>query len=202
MTSATPFLPGLSPVAGKSLTAERDAGNLTSNGGLIALREIERRLDIAGMIAKHIPDRRNPLLITHTYADMNRARMMMIAAGYEDCVMLQACSPSARHRYAEDRPGIQDRLRSGARNGRRPDEPADALTAGEHAGCDGLVQDRPRFHRRVLRGLQDAAGVDRARHRHAESVLAFGKTPTIWHTASRSSCCSTRMPAATARSRC
>ena len=59
------------------LTAERDAGNLTSNGGLIALREVERRLDIAGMIAKHIPDRRNPLLITHTYADMSRARMMM-----------------------------------------------------------------------------------------------------------------------------
>ena len=89
MTSATPFLPGLSPVAGKSLTAERDAGNLTSNGGLIALREIERRRDIAGMIARHIPDPRNPLLITHTYADMVRTRMMLITAGYEDCVMLE-----------------------------------------------------------------------------------------------------------------
>ena len=35
MTSVTPFLPDLSPVAGKSHTAERDAGNLTTNGGLI-----------------------------------------------------------------------------------------------------------------------------------------------------------------------
>ena len=103
MTSATPFLPGLAPVAGKSLTAERDAGNLTSNGGLIALREVERRLDIAGMIAKHIPDRRNPLLITHTYADMNRARMMMIAAGYEDCDDIDTLKTDPAFKIACDR---------------------------------------------------------------------------------------------------
>ena len=47
MTDATAFLPGLSLVAGKSLTAAMDAGNLTSNDGLVALREIERRLEEA-----------------------------------------------------------------------------------------------------------------------------------------------------------
>ena len=113
MTSATPFLPALSPVAGKSLTAERDAGNLASNGGLIALREIEQRLGIADMIAKMIPDTRDPALIPHTYADMARARMMMIAAGYEDCVMLERMRP-ARHRHFENRSSLQDRLRSRA----------------------------------------------------------------------------------------
>jgi hypothetical protein len=85
MIEATPFLPGLSPVAGKPLTAALDAGNLTSNGGLVALREIERRLGIAQVIARPVPDARNPLLVTHTYADMVRTRMMMIAAGHEDC---------------------------------------------------------------------------------------------------------------------
>ncbi len=40
MTDVMPFLPGLSPVAGMPLTVQRDAGNLTSKGGLIALREI------------------------------------------------------------------------------------------------------------------------------------------------------------------
>jgi hypothetical protein len=39
MTEATPFLPGLSPLRRKPLTAAQDAGNLTSNGGLIVLRE-------------------------------------------------------------------------------------------------------------------------------------------------------------------
>jgi Transposase DDE domain group 1 len=85
MIDATAFLPGLSPVAGKSLTAALDAGNLTSNGGLLALREIEQRIGIAEVVAGPVPDARNPLLVTHSYADMVRARMMMIAAGHEDC---------------------------------------------------------------------------------------------------------------------
>ena len=85
MNRATPFLPGLSPVAGKSLTANRDAGNLTSNAGLMALREAALGLRLGARMAAHIPDARDPLLITHTYADMVTARMMMIAAGYEDC---------------------------------------------------------------------------------------------------------------------
>ena len=85
MTDATPFLPGLSPVAGKPLTAAMDAGNLTSNGGLVALREIATRLGLAEVIAAPLPDVRNPLLVTHRYADMTLARMMMIAAGHEDC---------------------------------------------------------------------------------------------------------------------
>lgn len=52
---------------------------------MIALREIEPRLKVAGVIAKPIPDTGNRLLITHTHADMVRARMMLIAAGFEDC---------------------------------------------------------------------------------------------------------------------
>jgi len=84
MSQATPFLPGLSPVAGKPLTAQKDAGNLTSNGGLVMLRESVSRLGIARVIAGPLPDARNPLLVTHTYEDMITARMMAIAAGYED----------------------------------------------------------------------------------------------------------------------
>ena len=90
MTEATPFLPGLSPVAGKSLTAAQDAGNLTSNGGLVVLRESANRLGVADVIAGPLPDTRNPLLITHTYSAMVTARMMCIAAGYEDADDLDA----------------------------------------------------------------------------------------------------------------
>lgn len=90
MSNATPFLPGLSPVAGKPLTAQKDAGNLTSNGGLVVLRESASRLGIAEVIAAPLPDARNPLLVTHTYEDMITARMMAIAAGYEDADDLDA----------------------------------------------------------------------------------------------------------------
>ncbi len=85
MTETTAFLPGLAPVAGKPLTVFRGAGNLTSNGGLIALREIDLKLGLVERIARHIPDARNPLLVVHTHAVATRARMMLIAAGHEDC---------------------------------------------------------------------------------------------------------------------
>ena len=103
MIEATPFLPGLSPVAGKSLTVQRDAGNLTSNGGLLVLREVARKLDIASRIAQHIPDARNPLLITHTHADMVLARAMMIAAGHEDCDDIDTLKSDPAFKMACDR---------------------------------------------------------------------------------------------------
>ena len=84
MAEATPFLPGLSSIGSKSLTAAQDAGNLTSNGGLVVLREAARRLGLAALIADPLPDRRNPLLVVHSYRAMVTARMMAIAAGYED----------------------------------------------------------------------------------------------------------------------
>jgi hypothetical protein len=66
MAEATPFLRGLSPVWSKPLTATRDAGNLSSNGGLVVLREAARRLDLAAVIADPLPDTRNPLLVIHS----------------------------------------------------------------------------------------------------------------------------------------
>ena len=90
MTNVIPFLPGLSPVAGKALTAARDAGNLSSNGGLVVLREIARKLDLAQVIAGPLVDSRDPSRVLHTYAHMVTARMMAIAAGHEDCDDLDA----------------------------------------------------------------------------------------------------------------
>ncbi len=40
----TPVLPGLSPVDGKPVVARFDGGHLSSDGGLVVLREVERRL--------------------------------------------------------------------------------------------------------------------------------------------------------------
>ena len=82
---ATPFLPGLSSIAGKSLTATFDAGRLSSDGGVIVLREIARRLPLAETIAGRLIDDRDQARVLHTYEEMALARMVMIAAGYEDC---------------------------------------------------------------------------------------------------------------------
>ncbi len=84
MDDPTLPLPGLSPVAGRSVKACFDGGSLSSDAGVLVLREIESRLGVAERLARCIADPRNPDLITHSLADLIRFRMMMIAAGYED----------------------------------------------------------------------------------------------------------------------
>ena len=83
--NATPILPGLSPVAGKPLTASFDAGRLSSDGGVIVLREIAARLGLAQGITGRLRDDRDPTRVRHSYGEMALTRMLMIAAGYEDC---------------------------------------------------------------------------------------------------------------------
>jgi len=77
-------LPGLSPVSGKTVVAKFDGGLLSSDGGVLVLREVEQRLRIADRLAACIQDPRLPDQITHSLADMIRFRLLMIAAGYED----------------------------------------------------------------------------------------------------------------------
>ncbi len=45
---------------------------------------VHRRLGLAGLLAGCIGDRRAPVLITHTLAEMLRLRMFATACGYED----------------------------------------------------------------------------------------------------------------------
>ena len=77
-------LPGLSPVSGKTVVAKFDGGLLSSDGGILVLREIEQRLRVADRLAACIEDPRSPDQITHSLADIIRFRLLMIAAGYED----------------------------------------------------------------------------------------------------------------------
>ena len=61
-----------------------DAGRLTSDGGVLVLAEIERRLGIAERLARCIEDPRAPARVQHGLAEMIRFRALLIAAGYED----------------------------------------------------------------------------------------------------------------------
>ena len=84
MVDVTPFLPGLSPVQGKAVVARFDGGQLSSEGGLLVLREIERRLGLAERLAGCLTDPRAPEKVVHRLAEIIRFRILMIAAGYED----------------------------------------------------------------------------------------------------------------------
>jgi hypothetical protein len=77
-------LPGLSPVSGKAVVVKFDGGLLSSDGGILVLREVEQRLRVADRLAACIEDPRSPEQITHSLADIIRFRLLMISAGYED----------------------------------------------------------------------------------------------------------------------
>jgi hypothetical protein len=81
---STLVLPGLSPVGGKAIVARFDAACMSSDGGLLALREVEQRLAIAQRLAACIHDPRDPGRVVHGLDEIIRTRMLMIAAGYED----------------------------------------------------------------------------------------------------------------------
>jgi hypothetical protein len=71
-------------VARKKVIAGFDGGRLTSDGGVMLLAAAECGVGIADKLAGLIADPRNPNLVTHSVADILRARMFAIACGYED----------------------------------------------------------------------------------------------------------------------
>ncbi len=86
MDETTAYLPGLSPIENKEVCARFDGGRLSSDGGVLVLREIEKRLGLAARLAGCLTDARDPASTTHSYADMIGARLFAIACGHEDCV--------------------------------------------------------------------------------------------------------------------
>jgi len=84
MADDAPFLPGLSPVAGKPVQVTFDAGRLSSDGGVLVLAEIERRLGIAERLARCLEDPRAADRVQHGLAEMIRFRALLIAAGDAD----------------------------------------------------------------------------------------------------------------------
>lgn len=80
--SLLPF--DLPAVQRKKVTAAFDGGSISSDGGLVLLREAERRLGVSAILAKCLRDRRDPHQITHRIDEMLLFRMLAIACGNED----------------------------------------------------------------------------------------------------------------------
>src|SRR5688572_26967762 len=57
---------------------------ITSDGGVLLLREIDRKLKLTERLSKLIPDRRDPNRIQHSLMSMLQQRIYGLALGYED----------------------------------------------------------------------------------------------------------------------
>ena len=88
MTDDTPLPFDLPSVRRKKLTVDFAGGNQSSNGGLLLLRQAERKHGVCMRLAEAMPDRRDPDRIRHAMFEMVMSRVLAIACGHEDAIDL------------------------------------------------------------------------------------------------------------------
>ncbi len=74
----------LPSVCRKKVSVGFDGGQLSSDAGVLVLRNIEKKLGLAARLAGCIREWRDPERIEHSVEEMLKLRMFAIAAGYED----------------------------------------------------------------------------------------------------------------------
>ena len=72
-------------VSGKPVELSFSGDQISSDGGLLLLRELENQLGLIGRISSCITDNRDQRYTDHSIKEMLIQRVFQIAAGYEDC---------------------------------------------------------------------------------------------------------------------
>lgn len=72
------------PLSQRDVVARFDGGSITSDGGGLLLREVERRTGIVEQFAACFTDHRDPRLIEHRVQELVAQRVYGLALGYED----------------------------------------------------------------------------------------------------------------------
>ncbi|HWP00452.1 MAG TPA: transposase, partial [Methylococcus sp.] len=68
----------------RGIEANFRGGAISSDGGVMLLRQLDRRLGISKAVAKALSDPRDPDRITHTLQDLIAQRLSGLCCGYED----------------------------------------------------------------------------------------------------------------------
>ena len=84
MTECTQGAFDFPPVKRRRVQAEFSGGEVTSDGGVMLLRQADRRTGLMKAIDRAVPDRRDEKLITHSQLSLLRQRVYALALGYED----------------------------------------------------------------------------------------------------------------------
>ena len=84
MTNCTPSTIQFSPLNHKKIEANFTGGSITSDGGLLLLREVDKRISLTKRLSKLIADDRHESYVDHSTLHLLKQRVYAIAAGYED----------------------------------------------------------------------------------------------------------------------
>src|SRR2546421_8928814 len=74
----------LAPVGAKAVALDFDGGRLSSDAGLVLLKDPDEQLGLTHNLAAVLSDPRDPRRVHFTHRDLLKQRVFQIAAGYED----------------------------------------------------------------------------------------------------------------------
>jgi len=74
----------LSNIETKPVWLDFDGGSLSSDAGLLVLKEVDQHIGLTRALSKVLSDPRDPRYTKHSTQDLLRQRIFQIAAGYED----------------------------------------------------------------------------------------------------------------------
>ena len=84
MSQDTQIVLPFARLCGKTLQVDFDGGTVTSDGGVLLLRETESRVGIIRRFVDALDDPRDVRYTDHSYEEMLRQRIFQIACGYDD----------------------------------------------------------------------------------------------------------------------
>ena len=71
-------------ISHKKVTADFDGGDVSSDGGLLFLREVESKVQIIKRVTDVLRDRRHSAYVKHQFNQLLTQRVFQVASGYED----------------------------------------------------------------------------------------------------------------------
>ena len=71
-------------ISNKKIEADFNGGEVSSDAGLLFLREVENRIGLIGKMTDSLRDRRHPGYVKHQLLELFKQRIFQIACGYED----------------------------------------------------------------------------------------------------------------------
>ena len=84
MPNCTPDQIDFGRLGRRHIEANFEGGSISSDGGVMLLRQVDQRLGLSGSIAKVLNDPRDPSRVTHSLRDLVAQRLYALCCGYED----------------------------------------------------------------------------------------------------------------------
>ena len=84
MTECTPEQMSFASIGKREVVANFDGGTITSDGGVLLLGEVDKRIDLFSRFAECFVDRRDARFVEHPVRQLVSQRILGLALGYED----------------------------------------------------------------------------------------------------------------------